>query len=64
METSTRRDATQLHRDAVVVFELLQDLDPDDHATRERLEAARLAIRAEAATLWRLHGWRAITDDR
>lgn len=64
MATTTRRDATELHRDAVLVFELLQDLEPDDHAMRERLEAARLSIRAEAATLWRLEGWRPITDDR
>ncbi len=58
------RGPTRLHRDAVALHTLLADLDGDDHATRERLLAARLSLRAEAAALWRAGGWTPITEDR
>ena len=59
-----RSDPTALHRDAVAVWRLLGDLDPDDHRTRARLLRARDEIRATSARLWRERGWRSIADDR
>jgi hypothetical protein len=58
------RDATTLHRDAVAIRRMLDDLGPDEHGLRSRLVSARFAVRAEAATDWRRRGWRPVTDER
>lgn len=56
------RTVDELFRDAVLLRQLILDLDPEDHRGRERLLRARMELRAEAAAAWRLRGWRPITQ--